>query len=178
MEIFTIGHSTLSKKEFIEILKTYDIQTLVDVRSQPGSRYVPHFNKEDLKKWLVDNGIAYIHILGLGGHRKNISDIDYTLVDGWKHSAFRNYAAYALTDEFEESLNELIDLSKKFKVCIMCAESVPWRCHRLIISNALIAKNLNVNHIIGNNKIIPHRLGMYGAPAKIFNSKVVYPTKQ
>lgn len=174
MKIFTIGHSTHSQEKFVHILKTYEIKTLVDVRSYPGSRYIPHFNKERIHNWLEENGIKYIHLPGLGGRRKHIENIDYSLVEGWTHSAFRNYAAYTLTEDFEKSLSELINIAKDSTTCIMCAESLPWQCHRLIISNNLIFKNVKIFHII-NEKTIPHELNRYGAYTTFSNSKVIYP---
>lgn len=152
MNIYTIGHSTHSKEEFIAILKKYEIKILVDVRSFPGSKYVPQFNQEAIEKWLPDNDIKYIHMPELGGRRNKSKIIDEKFVAGWQNTAFRNYAAYSLTKEYEEGIEKLIDLSKDNTVCYMCSEAVPWRCHRLLISNTLVSKGLNVFHIISSNK--------------------------
>lgn len=176
MDVFTIGHSTHSQEAFIDILKSYDIKTLVDVRSYPGSRYMPHFNKEFMQEWVAEIGIEYIHLPKVGGRRRKISEIDEALVEGWTHIAFRNYAAYTLTEPFAEGLQSLIDIvNNKRRVCIMCAESVPWKCHRLIISNSLSFKGLKVYHIIDENKSIPHVINRYGARAELHGSKVIYP---
>ena len=125
MDIYTIGHSTHSIEEFISLLKTYEIELLVDVRSYPGSNYMPQFNKENMEKWVPENGIEYMHMPSLGGRRKKNHDIDESLVDGWRNTSFQNYAAYSLTKEYEEALGELISLEKEKRVCYMCSESVP-----------------------------------------------------
>ena len=177
MDIYTIGHSTHSQEEFIEILKAYDIELLVDVRSYPGSKHVPHFNKENMEMWMPDKSIEYIHMRELGGRRKAIKDIDESLVDGWNKQAFRNYASYSLTDEYEEAIDSLISLAEKKTVAYMCAESLPWRCHRLIISNNLLAKGIDVHHIMSKTKTILHELGKFGAEAIVEGSKVIYPSK-
>ena len=113
MDMYTIGHSTHEQGEFIGILKTYHIEILVDVRSYPRSNYVPQFNKENMEKWIPGNGIEYIHMKELGGRRKAIEDIDEDLVSGWEKKAFRNYAEYSLTDEYERGINKLIALGEK-----------------------------------------------------------------
>lgn len=175
MDLFTIGHSTHSQELFLEILKSFNIEVLVDVRSYPGSKFLPHFNKENMIKWVSENGIEYKHIKDLGGRRrKSIEDVS-AFVAGWTHIAFKNYAAYTLTKEFENALNSLIKIAKKQKVCIMCAESVPWKCHRLIISNSLFFKDINVFHIMGKNKFIEHKINKFGAKAEFDGKKVIYP---
>lgn len=175
MDIYTIGHSTQTKEEFIEILKTYGIEILVDVRSLPGSNYVPQFNKEEMEKWVVASGIEYIHCLELGGLRKNTADIDEYLVSGWENKSFKSYAAYSLTKAYEDGIDKLISLAKKKKVCIMCAELVPWRCHRLIISNSLVFRGVHVLHVIGESKLVEHEISLYGAMAIIDGDKLIYP---
>ncbi|UJF15998.1 DUF488 domain-containing protein [Jeotgalibaca sp. MA1X17-3] len=175
MNIYTIGHSTHSEEEFISLLQSYDIEALVDVRSYPGSNYMPQFNKENMEKWIPENGIQYIHMPSLGGRRKKNHDIDESLVDGWRNNSFQNYAAYSLTKEYEEALHELVALEKDKRVCYMCSESVPWRCHRLIISNNLALKGLTVHHIMTEKKTIPHEIGLYGAKAVVEGSKIIYP---
>ncbi len=175
MEIYTIGHSTHSEKNFLDILQSFKIQVLADVRSLPGSRYLPHFNQESMSVALKSIGINYVHMPGLGGRRRKICNDNLHLVAGWKHVAFRNYALYSLTSEFEKELNELISIAKKFRVVIMCAESVPWKCHRLLISNSLVAKGIKVLHILNKNDIITHALGKYGAKAEILECRVIYP---
>ncbi len=175
MDIYTIGHSTRTIEEFIFIMHKYEIDVLVDVRSYPGSNYVPQFNKEIMQKWLVDSGVEYIHLSELGGRRKSNPNIDEALVSGWEKTAFRNYAEYSLSEAYKKGIDKLVALSKHQTICIMCAEIVPWRCHRLIISNSLVFKGEKVFHIIGESKLVEHKLGMYGAKAVIDNDKIIYP---
>lgn len=175
MDIYTIGHSTHSQEEFISILEIYNIEILVDIRSYPGSRYVPHFNKENMEKWIPDNNIKYIHMPELGGRRKAIKEIDKSLINGWRQLAFRNYAGYSLTDEYNEGIDKLISMAKKERLCYMCAESLPWRCHRLIVSNTLVLKGINVYHIMSETKTILHELDKYGASPVLKGSRVIYP---
>ena len=132
-------------------------------------------SKKELEKSLKKQKIKYIHINELGGRRKKPKEIDESLINGWKVAAFKNYAGYTFTNKYEEGINRLIDLSKNEKTCIMCAEAVPWRCHRLIISNTLTFKGIDVFHIMNENKIIQHEVGMYGAKTFIKEDKLTYP---
>lgn len=175
MDIYTIGHSTHSSDEFSSLLKSYDIEALVDVRSYPGSNHMPQFNKENIEKWLPESGISYLHMPSLGGRRKKNHEIDESLVNGWRNTSFQNYAAYSLTDEYEKAISDLLDLQSKKRVCYMCSESVPWRCHRLIISNTLALKGLHVHHIMTEKKTTLHEIGMYGAKPVIEGSTLIYP---
>ena len=175
MDIYTIGHSTHSSEEFISLLQSYDVETLVDVRSYPGSNHMPQLNKENIEKWLPESGISYLHMPSLGGRRKKNREIDASLVDGWRNTSFQNYAAYSLTNEYEKAIRDLLDIESKKRVCYMCSESVPWRCHRLIISNTLSLKGLTVHHIMTDKKATLHEIGMYGAKAVIEGSKLIYP---
>lgn len=175
MLIYTIGHSTLDIADFCNCLLDYKIQNLVDVRSYPGSRYVPNFNKENLIITLPNYNITYTHLPKLGGRRKSYSNDDHNNVNGWKNQSFKNYASYTLTKEYETGINELIEYAKKQIICIMCAESVPWKCHRSIISNTLVDKGIKVYHIINENQLIAHKINMYGAKAKKINGKLFYP---
>lgn len=175
MEFYTIGHSTHSEEEFVSLLKDYNIETLVDVRSFPGSNYVPQFNKENMEKWLPDAGIKYVHMKKLGGRRNKNKEIDASLVSGWRKAPFRNYAAYTLTKDYEDGIEKLIELGKDSRTCYMCSEAVPWRCHRLIISNTLVSKEIDVYHIMSESKTIHHEIAMYGAVAVERDSKLIYP---
>ena len=175
MDIYTIGHSTHSSDEFVSLLKAYKIESLVDVRSYPGSNYMPQFNKENMEKWLPENGISYLHMPTLGGRRKRNHDIDASLVDGWRSQSFQNYAAYSLTNEYEKAISQLMELGREKRVCYMCSESVPWRCHRLIISNTLVFKGWTVYHIMTDKKTILHKISLYGAKAVVDGSKLIYP---
>lgn len=175
MNIYTIGHSTHTEEEFVLLLQKYKIQTLIDIRAFPGSKYVPQFNKENIKKWLAKNNIKYIHMSELGGRRNKNRKIDESLVNGWEKTTFRNYAAYSLTKEYEDAINKLIKYAQENTVCYMCSEAVPWRCHRLIISNTLASKGIKVYHIMTEKKIITHEVSMYGAEAIKKGSQLIYP---
>ena len=175
MDMYTIGHSTHTEEEFVSLLNLYKIDLLADVRSFPGSKYVPQFNKENMEVWLPHHDIKYIHLRELGGRRSKNKEINELLVAGWKNAAFRNYAAYSLTPGYEEGIDRLIDLSKENKVCYMCSEAVPWRCHRLLISNTLVARGFSIYHIISDNNLITHELGMYGAVPVKSGSQLIYP---
>lgn len=175
IDIYTIGHSTHSEEKYISLLKAYQIEVLIDVRSYPGSRYMPQFNKEDMVKWVTDANIKYIHMPALGGRRRVLDSIDDALINGWDNIAFKNYAAYSLTAEYAQAIEELIAVASKNRVCYMCAESVPWRCHRLLISNTLVAKGLSVHHIISETKTIDHTVGIYGAKPELVDDHLVYP---
>ena len=179
MKTYTLGHSTHTQEEFIEILKAYDIELLVDIRSYPGSRHVPQFNKENMEIWVPKAGVKYLHLKELGGRRKGDKDIDESLIDGWTHVAFRNYAGYSLGQEYEEGIEYLISLAKKEKICYMCSESLPWRCHRLIVSNTLVVRGFEVLHIMSKTKTILHELGLYGAKPKIIKgTSIIYPKEE
>lgn len=174
-KIFTIGHSTHSQQEYVDMLKGYNIKKLVDVRSYPGSRYMPHFNRENMTEWMKDTNIQYLHMPSLGGRRRVLDSIDEALINGWDNIAFKNYAAYTLTAEYENAIKELIVLATKHRVCYMCAESVPWRCHRLLISNTLVSKGMQVYHIINQTQLIEHKIGLYGAKPLPNQYPLIYP---
>jgi uncharacterized protein (DUF488 family) len=168
-ELWTIGHSTHPLEEFLAWLKEFKIELLVDVRSYPGSRKMPWFNKEVLPAELEAAGISYFHILALGGRRKVAKDSVNTV---WRHPAFRGYADYMLNDPaFEEGLNELKKLAKKQRVCIMCSEVLWWRCHRSMISDRLKADGWHVHHIMGLGKEEEHP---YTGAARIVDGKLAY----
>jgi uncharacterized protein (DUF488 family) len=153
--IFTIGHSTRPLEEFVGLLQANGIKTLVDVRTIPMSRRHPHFNSEALKKSLKEVGIRYRHIKKLGGLRHTTAASKNT---GWRNASFRGYADYMGTSEFAEGLEELIELATKSKTAFMCAEAVPWRCHRSMISDALITKKWDVWDIIGKSAPAKHKV--------------------
>lgn len=175
MDVYTLGHSTHPKEEFISLLRKYQIELLVDVRSLPGSRYVPQFDKEKMEAWLPENGIKYLHMPELGGRRNKNKDVDITLVHGWHNASLRNYAAYTFTDGYKEGINKLIKLSEENKLCYMCSEALPWRCHRWIISDTLVSKGINVFHIMSEGELMTHELGKYGAIPEKMGSQLIYP---
>jgi len=169
MQIFTIGHSTRSIDEFISLLKTYEVQRVVDVRTIPRSRHNPQFNKEILPKSLKKAGIGCIHIKGLGGLRYSKKD---SMNTAWRDASFRGFADYMQTVDFKKSIERLVELAKQKKIAIMCAESVPWRCHRSLIADALLVRDIQVKHIISPKTCNNHKLTPW---AKVKDFQVTYP---
>jgi uncharacterized protein (DUF488 family) len=169
MVIFTVGHSTHPIEEFIGILEAHGVEQLVDVRTIPKSRFNPQFNSEALADSLSKRGIAYKHMPGLGGLRHPRKDSTNL---GWKNASFRGYADYMQTPQFEASLDELIDLARDRRTVVMCAEAVPWRCHRSLIGDALTARGIEVQDIMTATSRKPHA---YTPFAKIEDGKVSYP---
>lgn len=170
-KIWTIGHSTRSWEDFLELLQEFSINGLVDVRSYPGSRKFPHFNKENLEELLPKNNISYSHFKSLGGRRKPDPESENTV---WRHPSFRAYADYMQTEEFQKGIRELEKIGQQEKVAYMCSEAVWWRCHRSMISDELKVKNWEVLHIMGAGKISEHP---FTSPAKVKNEKLVYGKK-
>jgi uncharacterized protein (DUF488 family) len=148
MNFFTIGHSTRSTAEFVGLLRTSQITLVVDVRHIPRSRTNPQFNREILPDELRSFQIDYVHLAGLGGLRSRGLDPSPNLL--WQNSSFRNYADYAMTENFHQGLTELRDLGHKRRSVIMCAEALWWRCHRRIIADYLICAGESVFHILGD----------------------------
>jgi uncharacterized protein (DUF488 family) len=169
--IWTIGHSTRTMEEFIEMLQSFSIIQVVDVRHFPGSRKFPHFNKEALSHSLSKATIQYEHIESLGGRRKPKSDSENTT---WRHPAFRGYADYMETPPFHEGILRLEQLAAKVKTAYMCSEAVWWRCHRSMISDLLKVKGWIVYHIMDVGKANEHP---FTAPAKIINGQLSYRQK-
>jgi len=167
--IYTIGHSTRTFQEFLELLKAHGVEKVVDVRTVPGSKRVPQFNRETLTKRLAGAGIGYTHMKGLGGWRKPRKESENT---AWRNESFRGFADYMQTDEFEQNLERLLALSKEQQVAVMCAEAVPWRCHRSLIADALAVRGVEVHHITGPGEAKPHEITRF---AKVERTKVTYP---
>lgn len=166
--IYTIGHSTRSIVEFLDMLHSFDIKLLVDIRSLPGSNKFPQFNKESLKASLEEVGIEYIHMTDLGGRRKMKKDSKNTR---WNNTSFRGYADYMETESFELAVEKLEQLALKQSTTMMCSEAVWWRCHRSMISDYLKAKDWTVLHIMGLGKVQEHK---YTSPAIIIQGEVSY----
>ncbi|MDD5489284.1 MAG: DUF488 domain-containing protein [Candidatus Moranbacteria bacterium] len=167
--IYTIGHSTRPANEFIDVLNAYNIEKVLDVRTVPKSRHNPQFNKEQLGKTLEEVNIGYQHLKLLGGLRHTTKN---SVNLGWKNASFRGYADYMQTADFSKGLDELINLAEKQTVAVMCAEAVPWRCHRSMIADALTKKNFKVIHILNDESSYPHRLTAF---LKIKSGKIFYP---
>lgn len=166
--IWTIGHSTHPLKEFVAMLKSFQIEVVADIRSFPGSRRYPYFNKEALTVSLPENNIEYTHLKALGGRRKTLPNSHNT---GWRLDAFRGYADYMETDDFKKAVQELELLADTKRVAFMCAEAVWWRCHRSMVSDYLKHAGWTVEHIMGIEKGEEHP---YTSPARIVENKLVY----
>ncbi len=169
MTLSTIGHSTHPGEEFIRILQSHGIRRLVDVRTIPKSRRNPQFNQESLSASLHAAGIDYRHLPGLGGLRHPRKD---SMNTGWRNASFRGYADYMQTPEFSESLKRLIEFASQMPTAIMCAEAVPWRCHRSLIADALVARGIPVMEILSATKSQPHPMTPF---AQVEDQQVTYP---
>jgi hypothetical protein len=169
LTIFTVGHSTHPIEEFIGLLKHYGIEQLVDVRTVPKSRHVPQFNSDALATALGKQGIGYVHLKALGGLRHAKKDSVNT---GWRNASFRGYADYMSTEEFARGIDRLIELTKAKRTVIMCAEAVPWRCHRSLIGDALLARGIVAKDIMSATSVRPHKLTDF---AKVEGRRVTYP---
>ncbi|HEX2115725.1 MAG TPA: DUF488 domain-containing protein [Alphaproteobacteria bacterium] len=167
--IVTIGHSTRPLDEFLGLLRAHAVQRLVDVRAFPRSRRHPQFNIDTLPAALEAAGIAYTHLPALGGRRTARSDSANT---AWRDPGFRGYADYMETAAFEGGLAQLLDAGGGQLVAIMCAEAQPWRCHRSLIADALVARGVPVEHIMGAGKRRPHAPPPF---ARIAGGRVRYP---
>ena len=167
--IFTIGHSTHPLEQFIELLRVHGVTLVADVRTVPRSRHNPQFNRDTLPEALAAAGIGYRHLPGLGGLRRTRPDSRNT---GWRNSSFRGFADYMQTAEFPAGLDELLSLAQQWRVAIMCAEAVPWRCHRSLIADALFARGIGVEHIISAGHTHAHRPTPF---ARIEGLCVTYP---
>ena len=167
--VLTIGHSARPLEEFVRLLDGHGVRCLVDVRTLPRSGHNPQFNQDALSVELKRHGISYTHIPGLGGLRHPRKDSTNL---GWKNSGFRGFADYMQTPEFEKNLKQLIELAKKDRLAIMCAEAVPWRCHRSLISDALLVRGLRVEEISSLSRTQPHKLNPF---AHVFGTEVTYP---
>lgn len=166
--IWTIGHSTHSFDELVQMLKSFGIEQLADVRRFPGSRHYPWFNKKSLEQELPDNGIAYIHLEALGGRRKASNDSVNT---AWKNEAFRGYADYMETAAFKDAIRQLEELAEQKRTAYMCSEAVWWSCHRSLISDYLKVNNWKVMHIMAAGKEQEHP---WTSPATVVNGKLSY----
>ena len=169
MKLWTIGHSTRTIDEFISLLQANQIRLLVDVRSLPGSKRYPQFNKEALADSLGKTGIRYEHFPELGGRRKAKPESKNT---AWRNASFRGYADFMETEEFRKGVERLLDLAGGAgPTAIMCAEAVWWRCHRALIADYLKAHGTEIRHIMDANKTEPH---LYTSAARIVNGELSY----
>jgi len=167
--LYTIGHSTRTLDELLEVLRAHSIRTLVDIRSFPMSRRLPHFNRESLEKTLPEAGIRYVWMKELGGRRKKIRDDSPHLA--LRSPSFRNYADYMLTEEFRDAVAALIKLGDQSPTAYMCAERVYFRCHRMMVSDWLVGHSHQVLHIDGTGPAKPHSLM---AEARLVDDQIIY----
>lgn len=167
--VYTIGHSTHPIEEFIQMLKANGIERLVDIRTIPGSRYNPQYGQKALRESLAKEGIEYLYQNNLGGLRPKIPS---SINKGWRNASFRNYADYMQTKEFAEGVEELILKAEEKTTVIMCAEAVPWRCHRSLVGDALLVRDIEVLDIMSKTKITEHKLTSF---AVVDGLTITYP---
>jgi uncharacterized protein (DUF488 family) len=167
--VLTIGHSTRTLEEFVQFLETFGVTLVVDVRTVPRSRHNPQFNKETLPTSLKHFGVRYIHMPEIGGLRHPKHESVNT---AWKNRGFRGYADYMQTQEFTDSLLKIVVLARENRLALMCAEALPWRCHRNLISDALVVRHIKVEHIISKDSVISHELNSL---AQVEGTKITYP---
>lgn len=169
MRVWTIGHSDRTFDAFVSLLKENGVALVADVRSVPRSRHAPQFNIATLPAALAAEGIGYEHLAELGGWRHGRADSPNT---GWRNASFRAYADYMLTPEFAEALDGLLRLAAERPTAIMCAEAVPWRCHRSLVADALIVRGVEVWDILGPGSVREHVLTAF---ASVTDGRITYP---
>jgi uncharacterized protein (DUF488 family) len=167
--ILTIGHSTRTLEEFLGLVEAHGVAHLADIRTVPRSRYNPQFNRERLAWGLRQAGMSYTHLPALGGLRYARSDSPN---GGWRNASFRGFADYMLTPEFERGLAELMRIAAGARTAIMCAEAVPWRCHRSLVADALSVQDMRVEHILSATRAQAHALTAFAA---VRGTRVTYP---
>lgn len=175
--LWTFGHSTRSEAETVALLQGFGVERVADVRTIRGSRHNPQFGAEIMPGWLAEAGIGYSWVSRLGG-RRGRQPVDPQVNAGWTHASFHSYADYALSDDFAAGLAQLIDLATE-PTAMMCAEAVPWRCHRSLIATVLVARGWRVTHILGEGHSEDHVIGRWGAVPEIEPSgRITYPADQ
>lgn len=172
MRVFTIGHSTHPIDEFVTLLHAQEVKTLVDVRTIAKSRHNPQFNEESLTQNLPVQGVRYERMRSLGGLRKARADSPN---GGWRNASFQGYADYMQTDEFGAAVDELVRLARESDTAIMCAEAVPWRCHRSLVGDALLVRGIEVLDIMPAGPTRPHTLTPF---ARVDGTRITYPPEE
>jgi uncharacterized protein (DUF488 family) len=170
--IFTVGHSTRSAEEFAALLEAHGVEAIADVRLIPKSRRYPHFADDQLARWLPDAGIAYVPFKQLGGRRRPAKD---SVNVGWRNDSFRGYADFMQTDAFHRAVNQLAELAAQRPTATMCAEAVPWRCHRSLISDALLVRGWRVLDITSETRAPAHKLTRF---ARVDGLHITYPPEE
>jgi len=167
--ILTIGHSNRSLADFLKLVQAHGVTLIADVRKMPRSRTNPHFNGDALAKSLAMIGVGYVSLLALGGLRRGRTDSPN---GAWENASFRAFADYMLTPEFETAVQDLIERSQDQRAAIMCAEAVPWRCHRSLIADALVVRGIPVEHMMTATKATLHTLKSW---AHVEGTRITYP---
>ncbi len=167
--VLAVGHSTRPQEELLDLLRANGVAILADIRTVPRSAHNPQFNSEVLADELSRAGIRYVHLPRLGGLRHARRDSPN---GAWRNASFRGFADHMLTPEFQEGLVQLRSLAQEGTVALMCAEAVPWRCHRSLVADALLAHGVLVQHIVGKGRTRPHRLTPF---AQVEGRRVTYP---
>lgn len=170
--VYTIGHSTRQIDEFIDILAGYGAELLVDIRTVPRSRHNPQFESSALAASLAEVGIGYVHAADLGGLRSKSRD---SANSGWRNQSFRNYADHMQTAKFKDAMARLVEAAESETTVIMCAEAVPWRCHRSLVGDALLVRGIGVTDIMSATNAKPHRLTSFAA---VDGKDITYPATQ
>jgi uncharacterized protein (DUF488 family) len=170
--VLTVGHSNRPLEEFLHVLRAHRVTLVVDVRKMPGSRRNAQFSRDLLPQALDEAGIGYVHLPGLGGLRRRTPGSPNA---GWKNASFQGYADYMLTSEFERSLEELLKQARWQRAALMCAEAVPWRCHRSLIADALVVRGIAVVHLLSASRAQPHVLRSW---AHVDGTRITYPPQE
>lgn len=169
VRLYTVGHSTRTLDELVELLRAFEVTVLADIRTIPKSRHNPQFNGDALRTRLRSRRIRYVHLSELGGLRRARKDSPNS---AWRNASFRGYADYMMTEEFEAGLSTLHALAVERRVALMCAEAVPWRCHRSLVADAVTARGAKVEHIMSVKHASPHRMTAF---AVVLHARVTYP---
>jgi uncharacterized protein (DUF488 family) len=167
--LFTVGHSTRTLDELVDLLRAHQVRAVADVRLIPKSRRYPHFNAESLAVSLPERGLRYVPFRGLGGRRRPLKESPNM---GWRNESFRGYADYLATEAFKAALAELLAIAVEAPTAIMCAEAVPWRCHRSLIADAALVRGWKVLDIMSQTSAPPHKLTMF---ARVDGLTLTYP---
>ncbi len=167
--VLTIGHSNRALEDFLDLLRAHDVARVVDIRTIPRSRHNPQFNRDTLSAKLRAGGFGYVHLKKLGGLRHARLD---SLNAGWHNASFRGFADYMQTPEFQAGLERLIKLARQKRSALMCAEAVPWRCHRSLVSDALLVRGIRVEHILSGKRRQMHSLTPF---ARVRGKRIIYP---
>ena len=167
--LFTVGHSTRSIEQFVELLQSNGVKQLLDIRTIPKSRRNPQFNTDSLARSLIQSGIDYVHLKSLGGLRRPHKN---SVNDGWRNASFRGYADYMQTPEFGAAIGQVIHLASQKPTALMCAEAVPWRCHRSLVADALLVRGIEVLEIVGAAAPKEHKLTAFAA---VNGAQLSYP---